>query len=373
MGFWLKAALAIIGTIVALTVLLYGITDFSLRSREDFEAARSNKRAWLWIQIGAFVLGFVPYAALGRANATLVFVPVVWLAAELAYLVAVRPRLERVRPVGARRTWKTSLSYAALTTVAAIFVFPVYITVVNSLLQPDQITSRPPKFFPFDPEWSTYRKAFVDGHMGRYMLNSTIMTVIIVAFEVGTAVLAGYAFAALEFPGKRIIFVVFLATLMLPFEVTITTNLMTISDAGLYNTYAGLTLPFLATGFGAFLMRQTFLGLPRDLHDAAELDGLGHLKFLWKVAVPLARPTIAALTVFSFLGSWNQYLWPLLVTRDDNLRTVQIGVKQLRATQIDQFNVTYAGLVIAMIPLVIVLIVFQKQLIRGLTAGAVKG
>ena len=195
-----------------------------------------------------------------------------------------------------------------------------------------------------------------------------------------TSILAGYAFAFLRFPFKRTLFVVFLATLMVPFEITIVTNLQTMSNT-LKCTTTRDTLtrsrrwrcPFLATGFGAFLLRQTFLQLPKDLQDAAKLDGYGHLRFLARVAVPLARPTIAALAVFSFLSAWNQYLWPLLVTKDDRLRTVQIGLKQLRATNIDQVNVTFAGTVIAFIPLVILLLIFQKQLVRGLTAGAVKG
>jgi ABC-type glycerol-3-phosphate transport system permease component len=160
---------------------------------------------------------------------------------------------------------------------------------------------------------------------------------------------------------------------MIPFEVTIITNLTTVVDLGIYDTYAGLAIPFLATGFGAFLLRQAFLGVPRDLQDAAALDGYGHLRFLARVAVPLARPTMAALAVFAFLASWNQYLWPLLVTRDDRLRTVQVGLKQLRNTNLESFNVTFAGAILAVIPLAILLLLFQKQLVRGLTAGAVKG
>jgi ABC-type glycerol-3-phosphate transport system permease component len=191
--------------------------------------------------------------------------------------------------------------------------------------------------------------------------------------QVLTAILAGYAFAFLDFPFKRTLFIVFLATLMVPFEVTIVTNVATISDLGWYNTYAGLAVPFLATGFGAFLMRQAFLTLPHELRDAAALDGYGHWRFLWRVAVPLARPAVGALTVFAFLAAWNQYLWPLLITKDDKLRTVQIGLKQLQSVSIDQINITFAGAVIAVVPLVILLLFFQKQLVRGLTAGAVKG
>src|SRR3954471_23385032 len=272
-----------------------------------------------------------------------------------------------------RRIWGKIGRYALLTLLGFIVIFPIYITVVNSLLTPSQITSQPPKFFPTDPQWSSYGDAWDAGHMAEYLKNSFIVTLIITVGQVVTAILAGYAFAFLEFPFKRTLFVVFLATLMVPFEVTVVTNVSTVSDLGWYNTYAGLAVPFLATGFGAFLMRQAFLTLPHDLRDAAALDGYGHWRFLWRVAVPLARPAVAALTVFAFLAAWNQYLWPLLITKDDKLRTVQIGLNQLKQSSIDQLNIVFAGAVIAVIPLVILLLFFQKQLVRGLTAGAVKG
>ena len=160
---------------------------------------------------------------------------------------------------------------------------------------------------------------------------------------------------------------------MIPFEVTLITNVDTVNSLGWYNTFQGLTVPFLATGFGTFLLRQAFLQIPRDLREAAALDGYGHWRFMLRVAVPLARPVVAALAVFSFLGAWNQYLWPLVVTGDNNnIRTVQIGLKALQGTQIQDLNVTLAGTIIAVAPLFILLIVFQKQLVRSLTAGAVK-
>jgi sn-glycerol 3-phosphate transport system permease protein len=273
---------------------------------------------------------------------------------------------------GRRRARKVG-RYVLLTVLAFIVVFPIYITVVNSLLTPSEVMSQPPKFFPTNPQWSSYSKAWDFGNMSTYLKNSFIVTIAITVGQVVTAIMAGYAFAFLSFPFKRTLFVVFLATLMVPFEVTIVTNVATISDLGWYNNYAGLAVPFLATGFGAFLMRQAFLVLPRDLRDAAALDGYGHVRFLMRVAVPLARPAAAALTVFAFLGAWNQYLWPLLVTQDASHRTVQVGLKQLRGISIDQINVTFAGAVIAVVPLVILLLAFQKQLVRGLTAGAVKG
>jgi len=272
-----------------------------------------------------------------------------------------------------RRYLGTFGRYLLMSVLAFLVIFPIYITVVNSLLTPERIASRPPTLFPTDPTWGTYGTAWNAGHLGEYLKNSFIMTGIIVFFQLLTATLAAYAFAFLEFPFKRVIFVVFLATLMVPFEVTIITNLNTVVDLGIYDSYLGLAIPFLATGFGAFLLRQSFLQFPRDLKDAAALDGYGHLRFLARVVVPLSRPTMAALAVFAFLSSWNQYLWPLLVTKDDRYRTVQIGLKQLRNTNLDQINVTFAGVVIAVIPLAILLLAFQKQLVRGLTAGAVKG
>ena len=188
-----------------------------------------------------------------------------------------------------------------------------------------------------------------------------------------TSIAAAYAFAFLEFPFRRTIFVIFLSTMMIPFEVTFFTNQATIVHLGWYDSYLALTVPFLATGFGAFLIRQAFLAIPAPLQDAAELDGAGHWRFATKVAVPLVRPSIAALALFSFFGAFNQYLWPLIVTKDERLRTVQIGLRYLSRTQVDQINVTFAGTVLAALPLFVLLLVFQKHLVRGLTAGAVKG
>ena len=284
--------------------------------------------------------------------------------------------VEAARPGKRGRRIRVIGRYLLLTILAFIVLFPIYITIVNSLLLPSQIASKSPTFFPTSPQWHTYADAWSDGHLARYLANSAVVTVFVTIGQLAIATCAGYAFAFLQFPFRRTLFILFLTTLMIPFEITIITNLSTVNTLGWYDSYQGLIVPLLATGalgFGAFLMRQAFLQVPKDLQDAAKLDGYGHLRFLTRVAVPLVRPTMAALAVFSFLAAWNQYLWPLLVTKDDRLRTVQIGLKQLRATNLDQVNVTFAGTVIAFIPLVILLLLFQKQLVRGLTAGAVKG
>jgi sn-glycerol 3-phosphate transport system permease protein len=272
-----------------------------------------------------------------------------------------------------RYATKVAVRYAVLTVLALIVLFPIYITVVNSLLRPDQIASRPPSLFVDRPQWHTYSDAWTGGHLGRYLVNSFVVTGLIVAGELVTSILAAYAFAFLRFPWKRTIFFLFLSTMMIPFEVVFFTNFRTIKSFGMFNSYAGLVVPFLATGFGAFLIRQAFLTTPKDLRDAAALDGSGHVRFLIHVAMPLARPALAALAVFSFLAAWGQYLWPLIATDDERFRTVQVGLRQLRGTTIDKINVTFAGVVLASIPLIVLLLVFQKQLVRGLTAGAVKG
>jgi sn-glycerol 3-phosphate transport system permease protein len=268
---------------------------------------------------------------------------------------------------------RTLGSYLLLSIGAVIVLVPIYFTIVNSLLQPDQLAHQPPPFYPSTPQWHNYATAWKSGQLSRYLTNSAIMTAIIVAGQILTSVLAAYAFAFLRFPFKRTLFLVCLATLMIPLEVTFITNLDTVSSLGWFNTYEGLAVPFLATGFGIFLLRQAFLQIPSDLQEAARLDGYGHWRFMTRVAVPLARPSLAALGVFSFLAAWNQYLWPLLSTGGTKpLNTVQIGLKQLVGTQADQIPVALAGAVIAFVPLVILLLIFQKQLVRSLTAGAVK-
>ncbi|KPK22062.1 MAG: glycerol-3-phosphate ABC transporter permease [Dehalococcoidia bacterium SM23_28_1] len=265
------------------------------------------------------------------------------------------------------------MRYAVLLVVGGIVVFPIYMTVVNSLLSSTSIIAWPPELFPFDPQWDNFKKALDEVPLVRYMLNSLIMSGIIVVGQLVTAALAAYAFAFLRFPGRTLLFVLFLSTLMVPWEVSIVPNFQTIQWLGWLDSYQALTVPFLATGLGTFLLRQHFLTIPRELRDAAAIDGYGHIRFLVFVVLPLSRPVLAALAVFGFLQAWNQYLWPLLVTNEDNMRTVQIGLAALRGREVDTFNITMAATVISALPMLIMLVLFQRQLVRGLTAGALKG
>jgi sn-glycerol 3-phosphate transport system permease protein len=270
-------------------------------------------------------------------------------------------------PVG----WRRVARYGLLAVVSVIVLFPIYTTVIAALKPGDEVLDNPllPTAFTLD----VLRDAWTSGHLGRYLLNSLVVSVIVTVFQLLTSVLAAYAFAFLEFPGKRLLFLLFIATLLVPAEATVVVNFQTVDGLGWTNTFAGLTVPFLATAFGIFLLRQVFMTLPRDLLDAASIDGAGHFGFLRHVAVPLVRPTLGALALFGFLGAWNQYLWPNLVVTEQDMNTVQSGLRLLSKSNLDQPNLVMAGTVIAAVPIFIALFVFQRQLVKGLTAGAVKG
>jgi ABC-type glycerol-3-phosphate transport system permease component len=277
-------------------------------------------------------------------------------------------------PPAQRRRGRTAGRYALLVLAAAVVLAPLWLALTIALNPaPLVVDFRPRSLVVTDPQWHRFSDAFTKAELDRYLVNSAIVSLAITVGQVLTSILSAYAFAFLDFPMKRTLFALFLATLMIPTEIIAVANFDTIEGLGWTDTYQGLAVPFLAFAFGTFLLRQAFLALPRDLREAAQLDGYGHWGFLWRVAVPLARPAIAALATFSFLVAWNQYLWPLLVTNDDDHRTVQVGLRQLIDPNPDAIGVTMAGTLLAALPMFLVLVVFQRHLVRGLTAGAVKG
>jgi sn-glycerol 3-phosphate transport system permease protein len=269
------------------------------------------------------------------------------------------------------RGWRAAGRYALLVAVAVVVLFPIWVMLVGAFKPGNEVLRNP--LLPTSVTLDTLREAWRDGKLGRALVNSAVVAVIVTVAQVVTSVLSAYAFAFVRFPGRTFMFGVFLATLLVPFEATVVVNRTTVQDLGWLNSFQGLAVPFLATAFGTFLVRQVFLQLPKDLREAARMDGLGHLGFLREVAVPLARPTLGALALFGFLSSWNQYLWPTVVSTDDDWNTVQSGLRALSQAQIDRPNLVIAGTVIVAIPIFAVLLVFQRQLVRGLTAGAVKG
>lgn len=263
--------------------------------------------------------------------------------------------------------------YALLIAVSIVVLLPIYVTLVGALKPGEQLLDYPRSIIPTDLTTEVFRDAWSLGDLDRYLVNSAIMSVGITLGQIVTSVLAAYAFTFLDFPLKRFWFITFIATLTVPAESIVLGNLRTMQSLGWVDTYQGLIVPFIAFAFGTFLIRQVFMTIPKELREAAALDGLGHLRFLWEVAVPLARPAIGALGLFAFLSAWNQYLWPQVVTTDESHRTIQIGLAHLRTAEIDRLNLIMAGTIIAAVPIAVLLVIFQRQLIRGLTAGAVKG
>lgn len=209
----------------------------------------------------------------------------------------------------------------------------------------------------------------------RFFMNSMIQTGVIVFFQVLFSILAAYAFAILEFPGRNLLFYLILGSLMVPFQLTFIPNFILISDLGWINTYQGLTVPFLASAFGVFLLRQFFMSLPRDLYDAAKVDGIRSWGYLWKIVVPLSRGSISALITFSFLSAWGQFLWPLVTTNRPEMRTIQIGIRFFLFDQERgaDWGAIMAGAIIALLPTLVLFLVAQKQLVRGIATTGLKG
>jgi sn-glycerol 3-phosphate transport system permease protein len=265
------------------------------------------------------------------------------------------------------------LWYIPLILAAVIIVYPIYSLFNISMLNDAEVASYPPKLVPTSFLLENFTRALDLAPLGRYLFNSTLQSSMVMLGQLITACLAAYAFAFIDFKYRNIFFLVFLATLMIPWEATIIPNYLTIKEWGWTDTFWGLATPFMATGFGTFLLRQFFLKIPSELKDAAEMDGCGSLRFLTMIVLPLARPALGTLAVYSFLQTYNQYLWPLLITNDQSMRTVQIGLTLLQDEDQFKTNVVAAGVMIILVPTFALFIFSNKQLIRGLTAGAVKG
>lgn len=269
--------------------------------------------------------------------------------------------------------WRKAGWYLALTAVAAVILLPVYFTFVRAISDPSSVFRTGSLLTPYEPQWDVFSRAWRNANLGGALGRSLVVTVAITVSQVATSVLAAYAFAYLWFPFKRTIFAAFMATLLLPLEVTVLPNLATISNWGWKDSYQGLIVPFLATALGTFLIRQAFLGVPSELRDAARLEGWSHGKILRKLAIPLSRPTIAAFVLLSFLGAYNQYLWPrIITTRPEEWGTAPIAVQSLTSSP-ENANLIVAGALVVAAPMVVLLIFFQRHIVRGLTAGAVKG
>lgn len=366
----LGALVSFLGIALAITVLA------DAHDRDDAPAARrSTVRA-----VGAVLVAVAVIAALrsfwlatdGRGSPSALATSALIALAGAAYLVLRGQLVGGSEPYSNAQIAGRIGTYALLTILAMLVIFPVWTVVLRALSTPRAYIDAGQPLRWIEPQWDVFSRAWGGGNFDRAFVVSAIATFIITGVQILTSVLAAYAFAFLRFPLKRTIFVIFMATLMLPIEVTLIPNLDTITGLGWQNSYRALTLPFLATALGTFLIRQGFMGIPRDLLDASKLDGYGHTAFLFKVAIPLNRPVIASFGLISFLGAWNQYLWPRAVIDSAEMNTIQIALRTAVTTDPVNLNVGVAGTILAAIPLLILLLAFQRQIVSGLTAGAVK-
>ena len=261
------------------------------------------------------------------------------------------------------------LRYAVLVSISLVVLVPIYLSVVTALLPPKYRLAYPPPLFPKEPTLDAFRLAIRRGSMLRYFVNSTVVSVAIAVGQVTTACFAAYALTFMRVPYRRTLFWFIIASGVVPAEAIVVGNFQTVVRLHWIDSYPALIVPFLASPLGVFLLTRAFRTVPLDLIGAARVDGCGHLRTLRHVVVPVARPTIAALAVIAFIGAWGQYLWPLLVTNRPDRRTLPIGLRSLASGELSSFTVLSAAAVLTMIPLAILLIVFQKQLVRGLTAG----
>ncbi|HXX40459.1 MAG TPA: carbohydrate ABC transporter permease [bacterium] len=262
---------------------------------------------------------------------------------------------------------------ALMIVVALIVLFPLLFALSTSLKTGAEVDRYPPTLWPHVLNFGNYPAAMQQAPLPRFLLNSFVQAGAITLGQLVTASLAAFAFAFVEFPGRQWLFFLFLSTLMIPGEVTLIPNYLTVRSLGWLDTYPGLIAPYLATAFGTFLLRQFFLTIPRELQDAARIDGASRRRFLWMIVLPLSRPALATLAIYAFLSSWNQYLWPLLVINSTGMRTVQIGLALLQSQEIISWSVVMAGVVLIVLPTVVLFILGYRHVVRGLTAGAVKG
>ena len=281
----------------------------------------------------------------------------------------------QTRWVGGEQKWLTrALGYAGMTFCVLLIGVPVYWMIVGAFKNMDEIYRIPPTWFPHTPTLSNFAKAWRSAPFGRYYINTIITTLAGSGFEVFFAITSAYAFAFLPFPGKRSIFVALLAALMIPAQITILPNFLTVGALGWINTYQGIVIPGASVAYGTFLLRQYYLTLPPAVLDAAQVDGAGHLRTLWSVVLPLAKPSIITFALISIVNKWNDFLWPLIVTNTKEMRVLPIGIYWLRVEEgTIEWGVVMAGTLFVVLPMFIIFLWAQRYIVDGIAAGAVKG
>ncbi|WP_307339610.1 carbohydrate ABC transporter permease [Metabacillus malikii] len=266
---------------------------------------------------------------------------------------------------------KKIVLYILLTISFVVMMFPIFYAFMISFMQGGEVLKGNiiPNSFTFD----NYIKAFEKVPLIRYLWNSFFVSTIVMFGQLIVSGLAAFAFVFIPFKGRELIFFLFISTMMIPWEATMVPNFLLVQKLGWINEYTSLTIPFFALAFGTFLMRQQFKTIPKELYEASQVAGISRFRFFWNVVLPVSKTSFITLGIYSFLTTWNMYLWPLLVTNNETVRTVQIGLKQLQSQEIStEWGVVMAAVVVVILPTLLLLFLGQKRLQKGLTQGAIK-
>lgn len=268
---------------------------------------------------------------------------------------------------------KNIIFYILKISLGVLVISPILLSFSMSFMSQNEFRSIPPRIIPSEILIDNYVVVLQTFPIFRYLLNTVVMYVIVITSQIITCGLAAYGFSFFEFKGKRILFMAVLSTMMVPGEAIIIANFLTISRLNLTDTYIGLVAPYLVSAMGIFLLRQYFLTVPKEIKEAATLDGCGELMFISRILMPISKSVIASLAIYQFIMVYNQYFWPLLVTNSENMRPVQIGLSILLASETGDFGPVLSGSVLVLFPVLLMFTIGQKYLVKGMTDGAVKG
>ena len=265
------------------------------------------------------------------------------------------------------------LLYLIMITASVIMLLPFFWMVSTSLKEPGAVFLYPPQWIPDPIDWGNYTKIFQVLPFSRFYLNSFVHAGSVTILQLITCSLAGYAFARLRFPGRDTLFMGYLATLMIPGQVVIIPNFILLRTIGWIDTYQALILPNAFSAFGTFLLRQFFMSLPEELEDAARIDGCGYFGIYWYVILPLSKPALTSLTIFTFLGQWNNFIWPLIVINSVEMNTLTVGLRTLQGQYNTAWTLLMAGSVLALLPILIMFFLGQRYFIKGVTLTGMGG
>lgn len=277
-----------------------------------------------------------------------------------------------MKSVGAMKIFKSILTHVFIYLLAFLTFAPFLWMILTSVKDMSEIYVYPPKWFPSQIKLENYKNAFDAAPFGTYYINSLIAAVTVTIGQLITCSMAAFAFARLKFKGSNILFLLFLGTMMVPYNVTMIPSFMMLYWLGWIDTYAALIVPGLASAFGTFLLRQFFLTIPRELEEAAYIDGATKFGVLRRIIVPLSKPALATLAVFTFMGVFNDFIWSLIVLNSEEMRTVQLGLAVFRDRYLTQWDLLMAGSVTAVLPILIVFFFAQKYFIQGITLSGLK-